>query len=163
MFDGLVRVLTWLAMVVLIPMMFLVPADVIGRYLLKKPIPAVFEINAYFLMVAVVFFPLAFVQQKRGHIYVNLFTQKMPERAKGVLDAFSTALGVFAYGLIGWFGLKMAIHSTEVREYVSGIIDVPIWISKWFVPLGAFVFCLQLIRDMVHHIHRATGARTGQE
>lgn len=153
-FDGLVKGLTWLSLFLLIPMMFLVPADVIGRYLLNKPIPAVFEINSYFLMVAVVFFPLAHVQQKKEHIYVNLFTKRFPVRWKALLDAFSLLIGLLAYFLIGWFGLKIAIHATSVREYVSGIINVPIWISKWFVPVGCFVFCIQLGRDALGNIRR---------
>jgi TRAP-type C4-dicarboxylate transport system permease small subunit len=145
--DRFIKALTALSILLLIPMMFLVPADVIGRYIFKTPIPAVFEINASFLMVAVVFFPLAFVHQKRGHIYVNLFTRKLPNKVKNILDLFSLVLGIVAYALIGWFGLEMAIESTKVREYVSGIINLPIWISKWFIPIGCLAFCLELIRD----------------
>ncbi len=153
LFDRFVKVLSSLAILLLIPMMFLVPADVVGRCL-KTPIPVVFEINSYFLMVAIVFFPLAFVQQNREHIYVNLFTRSCPERIKGAMDIFSLLTGIIAYGLIGWYGLETAIHSTGIQEYVSGGIDLPIWISKWFVPLGSFVFCLQLLRDTAHHIKR---------
>ena len=159
-FDAVVKGLTWFSLLLLIPMMFLVPADVIGRYLLSKPIPAVFEINSYFLMVAVVFFPLAYVQQKKEHIQVNLFTRRFPERWKAFLDAFSLLIGLAAYFLIGWFGLKIAVHATSVREYVTGIIDVPIWISKWFVPIGCFVFCIQLGRDALEKIRRIVSSET---
>ena len=103
-------------------------------------------------MVAVVFFPLAYVHQHREHIFVDLFTKKFPERIKIALDVFSLFTGVIAFGLIGWFGLIMAIEATQVREYVAGIVEVPIWISKWFVPLGCFVFCLELLRDAFRRI-----------
>ncbi len=146
-FDWVVRILTGLAISLLIPMMFLVPGDVIGRYLLKKPIPAVFEINSCFLMVIVVFFPLAYVHRKKEHVFVSLFTQRFSLRMNDLLDALSVFLGALVFGLIGWYGLEQAIHSTQILEYIPGIIDIPVWISKWFVPIGSLVFSLELLRD----------------
>lgn len=150
-------------MIMVVPMMFLVPADVIGRYLLNKPLPAVFEVNSYFLMVAVVFFPLAYVHQKNEHVFVNLFTRRWPKRLKSCLDLVSMLLGAAAFGLIGWFGLKTAIKSTAVMEYIPGIINIPIWISKWFVPLGAFVFTIELLRNGYGHLLTIINAPTKGE
>lgn len=133
-------------------MMFLIAGDVIGRYLLKSPIPAVFEINSHFLMVLVVFFPLAYVQRRKEHVFVSLFTDKLPPRARAVLDTLSVVIGITAFGLIGWYGLEIAVVATRVRDYIPGIIDVPVWISKWFVPIGAFALCLELLIDGVRHV-----------
>jgi len=157
--DGLTRVFNWVilaltgtAIALLVPMMFLVAGDVIGRYLLNSPIPAVFEINSCFLMVLVVFFPLAYVHRRRQHVFVTLFTQNFPPRARAMLDAFSVTLGIVAFGLIGWYGMEIALKATKVREYSPGIIDVPVWMSKWIVPIGAFVFCIELLLDGAKHI-----------
>lgn len=146
-FTGIVRTLTWIAVALLVPMMFLVAGDVIARYLLKSPIPAVFEINSCFLMVMVVFFPLAYVHRKKEHVFVTLFTEKLSIRVKAVLDTFSVSVGAFAFGMIGWYSMKSAIKATKVLEYSPGIIDVPVWLSKWIVPIGAFVFTLELLID----------------
>lgn len=139
--------LTGIAVALLVPMMFLVTGDVIGRYILKSPIPAVFEINSCFLMVLVVFFPLAYVHRRREHVFVILFTDKFPPRIKAALNTFSVILGALAFGLIGWYGLKFAVKATEVREYSPGIIDVPVWMSKWIIPIGALAFCIELLLD----------------
>jgi TRAP-type C4-dicarboxylate transport system permease small subunit len=151
--------LTVLAVAVLVPMMFLIAGDVIGRYLLKKPIPGVFEINSYYLMVLVVFFPLAYVQRRRQHVFVTLFTERFSQRARSALDAVACLIGIVTFGLVAWYGLKVALVSTSVRDMIEGIINVPIWISKWFVPTGAFALCLQLLLDAILHLHEAATGR----
>ena len=129
-------------------MMFLVTGDVIGRYIFNSPIPAVFEINSHFLMVMVVFFPLAYVHQRKEHVFVTLFTDRLPLRGKAFLEGTSAIMGFAVYGLIGWYGLQKAILATRVLEYIPGIVDVPVWLSKWIIPIGCLVFCIELARDV---------------
>jgi len=168
--DRLIGILHWVAlgltgvaMALLVPMMFLVTGDVIGRYLFKSPIPAVFEINSCFIMVAVVFFPLAYVHERGQHVFVTLFTDKFPPRVRAALETFSLVLGALAFGLIGGYGTKFAIKATKVREYSPGIIDVPVWISKWIVPIGAFIFCLALLLDGAKHIQTIINPSTEEK
>jgi TRAP-type C4-dicarboxylate transport system permease small subunit len=129
-----------------------VAGDVIGRYVFKWPIPAVFEVNTNFLMVIVVFFPMAYVHVMDQHVFVTLFTEKLPARAKALLDAISVLLGAAVYSLIGWYGAYIAIEATRAREYSPGIIDVPVWMAKWIVPIGAFVFCIELLFSAMKHM-----------
>ena len=157
--ERIARVYNWVmivlmgtAIAVLVPMMFLVAGDVLGRYLLKQPIPAVFEINSHFLMVLVVFFPLAYVQRRKEHVFVTVFTERFPSRAKAALDALSVVIGIIAFGLIGWYGLDVALVSTRVGDHIPGIIDVPVWISKWIIPIGAFALCVELLIDGARHV-----------
>jgi TRAP-type C4-dicarboxylate transport system permease small subunit len=144
-FHWVILALTGISVALLVPMMFLVAGDVIGRYIFKSPIPAVFEINSNFLMVIVVFFPLAYVHRHGEHVFVTLFTEKFPPRIKAALDTFSVTLGAVVFGLIGWYGVIFALKATKVREYSPGIVDLPVWISKWIVPIGAFAFCVELM------------------
>ena len=146
-FDRFISILTGVAVGLLVPMMFLVTGDVIGRYILNSPIPAVFEINSHFLMVMVVFFPLAYVHHKKEHVFVTLFTDRLPLRGKAFLEGISAILGFMVYGLIGWYGLQKAILSTGLLEYIPGIVNVPVWLSKWIIPIGCLTFCIELLRD----------------
>jgi TRAP-type C4-dicarboxylate transport system permease small subunit len=156
--DWLVKGLTAVAVGLLVPMMFLVSADVIGRSVFNSPIPAVVEINSNFLMVLVVFFPLAMVHRRRQHVFVSLFTDWLGARAKAGLVAASLLIGLAAYGLIGWYGLDQAVRATRVGEYISGIIDVPVWISRWIIPIGCLVFCIELVIDLVRQLKTAVGS-----
>jgi TRAP-type C4-dicarboxylate transport system permease small subunit len=157
LFDRFVGILTGVAVGLLVPMMFLVTGDVIGRYVFNSPIPAVFEINSHFLMVLVVFFPLAYVHQKREHVFVTLFTDRLPQRVKSLLEGISAVLGLVLYALIGWYGLGKAIQSTRLLEYIPGIVDVPVWLSKWIIPIGCLAFCMELLRDVCRQFKRVFG------
>lgn len=156
-FDRFVGILTGVAVGLLVPMMFLVTGDVIGRYVFNSPIPAVFEINSHFLMVLVVFFPLAYVHQKREHVFVTLFTDRLPQRGKSLLEGLSALLGFVLYALIGWYGLGKAIQSTRLLEFIPGIVDVPVWLSKWIIPIGCLAFCMELLRDVCRQFKRVLG------
>jgi TRAP-type C4-dicarboxylate transport system permease small subunit len=147
MFDRFIGILTGVAVGLLVPMMFLVTGDVIGRYVFNSPIPAVFEINSHFLMVLVVFFPLAYVHHRKEHVFVTLFTDRLPAGGKAFLEGTSAILGMVLYGLIGWYGLQKAILSTRLLEYIPGIVNVPVWLSKWIIPIGCLAFCMELARD----------------
>lgn len=147
MFDRFVGILTGVAVGLLVPMMFLVTGDVIGRYVFNSPIPAVFEINSHFLMVMVVFFPLAYVHQRKEHVFVTLFTDRFSPGGKAFLEGTSAILGLVVYGLIGWYGLQKAILSTRLLEYIPGVVNVPVWLSKWIIPIGCLAFCMELMRD----------------
>jgi TRAP-type C4-dicarboxylate transport system permease small subunit len=147
MFDRFIGILTGVAVGLLVPMMFLVTGDVIGRYVFNSPIPAVFEINSHFLMVLVVFFPLAYVHHRKEHVFVTLFTDRLPSGGKAFLEGTSAILGMVLYGLIGWYGLQKAILSTRLLEYIPGVVNVPVWLSKWIIPIGCLAFCMELLRD----------------
>jgi TRAP-type C4-dicarboxylate transport system permease small subunit len=162
-FNPIVNLLTAAAVLSLLPMMFLVAADVIGRYILNSPLPAAFEINSYFIMVAIVFFPLAYVQRHKEHVFITLFTERFSSRAKAGLEIFSLVIGFLAYGLIGVYSLERAIMATAVREYISGIIDMPIWLSKWIIPIGCLVFCVELLLDALERLPLALGRQDAAE
>jgi TRAP-type C4-dicarboxylate transport system permease small subunit len=157
LFDRFVGILTGVAVGLLVPMMFLVTGDVIGRYVFNSPIPAVFEINSHFLMVLVVFFPLAYVHHKKEHVFVTLFTDRLSLRGKAFLQGVSAILGLMAYALIGWYGLQKAILSTRLLEYIPGIVDVPVWLSKWIIPIGCLAFCIELLRDVFNQFKTVFG------
>jgi TRAP-type C4-dicarboxylate transport system permease small subunit len=150
--DGIIKCLTAVATALLVPMMFLVTADVICRYVLNSPIPAVLETNSNFLMVSVVFFPLGYVHRRKEHVFVVLFTEGFPVRVKLALEIVSILLGFCSFALIGWFGLETAVAATRVKEYIPGVVNVPIWISQWIIPIGAFAFCVELLLDGLEHV-----------
>ena len=156
-FDRCVGVLTGIAVGLLVPMMFLVTGDVIGRYVFNSPIPAVFEINSHFLMVLVVFFPLAYVHQRKEHVFVSLFTEGLPRRGKAFLEGASAILGLVLYGLMGWYGVQKAILSPRLLEYIPGIVNVPVWLSKWIIPIGCLAFCIELTRDAFNQFKTVCG------
>ena len=78
--QGPTNALALVGGVAIILLMLHVVADVMGRELFRFPLEGTLEIVSFYYMVAVTFFPLAYVCHNEGHISVELFTKNLPRR-----------------------------------------------------------------------------------
>lgn len=142
--DGLVN----LGIVVAILMALHVTADVAAKFLFNFPLAGTLEIVAHYYMVGLIFFPLAYVQRKDGHIAAELLTRFLPARAREYAAALAyLAMAVFA-ALLVWRTSIDALRSLDVLESVqtSGYF-VYIFPARWFVPVGiGLMGCFALIQ-----------------
>src|SRR5690606_9299753 len=120
-----------------IAMMTHVVADVAAKYLLGTPIVGTLEIVSTYYMVAVVFLPLAFVQQKGGHIVVEVFTYSLPPRLIAALDALVLVVCLGILGIYIRETIVSAMSKTASREsWEATYFDIPVWPTRWFLPVG---------------------------
>lgn len=133
------RFLSYVAMVCLLLMMLQVVADVTLKYLANAPIENNLEIVSFYYMVAVVFLPLALVEAKHEHINVDLFYLMLPRRLQQYMYCFASLIAVLFFGLLAYQTAIDAYRATLVGEVMMGTSLVPIWPSRWFLPIGFFV------------------------
>ena len=153
-FGALTTLFLWLAAAATAAMMLHVAADVVAKLLLRQPILGTLETVSLYYMVAVVFLPLAAVQRDRGHIFIELFTQRLNARAQRLLDALALLLTFALAVTLFWRGLDVAVEKTVVRELSTNIeFQVQVWPGRWFPVVGfglTAVWCfLQLVDDVV--------------
>jgi TRAP-type C4-dicarboxylate transport system permease small subunit len=131
--------------------------DIFLRYIFGKPILGVIELNEC-LMPAIVFMGLAATQKYRGHIRVTLMLKRLQPRFREVLDLLAYVLGlvfIFIMAIVTW---QDALHAYQRRESVMVGMDIlPIWWSKFFVPIGLWAFSLQYLSDIVVQTARWLG------
>jgi len=120
-------------------MLLLVVVDVLLRAVLNIAIPGNDTIVASYLMVATIFLPLAMLQILDENIAVDALYQHFPAWMKDLLDVLAHLLTAAFYLLLSWVYLKVAIESFEVKEYVTGTWDVPIWPARIIMPVGLFL------------------------
>lgn len=134
-------------------MMLHVTADVSSKLILGQPITGTLETVSLFYMVSLVFLPLSIVQRDRQQIFIELFTQKMPQRGQAFLDAFALLLTLVFCALLTWKGLETAIEKTLVRELSNNIaFQVEVWPGRWLPVFGygaTALWCMiQLAADL---------------
>lgn len=83
--DRLERVLGVIAGAVLFAMMMLTAVDVVGRYVLNRPVPGAFEVTEM-MLAALIYCGLPLVSQRREHIVIDTFDYLMSRRVKRALD-----------------------------------------------------------------------------
>ncbi len=152
--GGLTTLFLWLAAAITGAMMLHVAADVAAKLVFRHPILGTLETVSLYYMVAVVFLPLAAVQRERGHIFIELFTQRLGARTQRSLDMIALFLTFLLAATLFWRSFDVAVEKTLVRELSTNIeFQVEVWPGRWFPVIGfglTSAWCLlQLIQDVV--------------
>jgi len=129
-------------------MMFLTAADVIGRYVFNSPVQGSYEITE-FMLVAVVFLGIAYVQSVKGHVKVEVATLWLPQRARLALDIFGYTIGLVMFILIAWRSGIFAWEAFVTKEYTWGLLELPLWPAKSFVTIGCAFLAIQFLADII--------------
>ncbi|SFJ54011.1 TRAP transporter small permease [Celeribacter neptunius] len=142
------RAMIGLAGVGILAMLVLVVADVLGRAVFNVAIPGIDTIVASYLMVATIFLPLGLLQLLDENIAVDILRDQVPDAVKDVFDIVGHLLAVGFYVLLGWLYFKVAVEAFEIKEYVTGTWNVPIWPARILMPLGLFVAALAALAKL---------------
>src|SRR5512138_2975434 len=123
-------------------------ADVVGTNFFDWPVPGALEITES-TMVLIVFGALAFTQEKRGHIRVELLHGYMSARLKSLADLFTHFLALVFFVLLGWYSLGELSYSWEIQEATMGTIRFPLYPARTLLTAGAVLLVLQLVLDVI--------------
>lgn len=133
-------------------LMVLGAADVIGRYLLNKPIMGAQEIGTVLLGV-MVFISWGATQEVRAHVNVELLTPRFPPMLRMIVNLVTTFLALVLFSLIVW---QAAMTGKDFHE--SGrliyVIHWPLAPFQFVVSFGALVLCLVFIMQMIESISK---------
>jgi TRAP-type C4-dicarboxylate transport system permease small subunit len=131
-------------------MMVQITADVVSRFILGHSITATIEIVSTYYMVALVFLPLAFVDRAGGHIAADVLTKPMAPRLRAATGKATDFLVLATLGLLFWFTLGEALRRTgEGEVWQSGPFLLPVWPSRWLLPLGSGMMALSVLARLL--------------
>ncbi len=134
-------VLAVVAAICLFLMMAQIVVDVVLKFVLNRPIQGNLEIVSFYYMVAVVFLPLAFVELRHEHISVDLFVMMMPKTLRRIIYAMGSVISAVFFALLAYQTFLDAVKATQIGEVMMGTNFVPIWPSRWFLPIGFAAIC----------------------
>ena len=149
--DYIDRVAVVTAIIAILTMTVLVTVSVTGRYLFGLPIPGDLVLSE-FLMVFVVFLPLAAVQAQREHVFVTFFTDRMGNRPKVVMETFGVFVGLFIFTIIAVATFTDVLHAWTFDTYTEGEIEFQEWPPRFVVFFGIALFAVRLLVDAVQSV-----------
>jgi TRAP-type C4-dicarboxylate transport system permease small subunit len=140
-------VLANIAAATLAMMMFLMVADVVGRYVGNSPILGAFEITE-FMMIVLLFFSVGYAQTRKAHINVDVLILKLPKNVRRFLQTIGSLLGLGLFSLIAW---QAVMHATRIYKAQQRSIDLglPVFPFILVAALGTAVFCLTLLASAI--------------
>ena len=124
--------------------MFLITADVVGRYFFNSPIPGTLEVTE-FMLCMIVFGGLTYLEIRGEHVRILLIYSRLSAKAQFALSIFAKGLGFLFFGLMTWQTFRSALHSFIIQEATWGEVSVPLWIGKTFIFLGCLMVTLHLL------------------
>jgi TRAP-type C4-dicarboxylate transport system permease small subunit len=149
----LALILAALGAAALLLMLVQTVADVAMANLAGRPIPGNLEIISLYHMVALVFLPLAFVEQRHEHVSVDLVVRLLPRGVQRAILVASYLVCAGFFGLLTYQTLLDAIASWRIGEITMGAIYVTIWPAKFALPAG---FAAILLMVLLHAWKAAT-------
>jgi TRAP-type transport system small permease protein len=139
--------------------MVLGAGDTIMTAMFGRPIPAATELASAFLAVSV-FGAMAYAQQERQNIVVDIVAKVLPRSIQKFVEVLSTASGALIMGLIGWRAALSAIEAVNLRETAAAAIMFPVYPFKIVVAIALVVAALEFGRQFVEIM---TGSRVNPD
>ena len=128
-------------------MVLIVTANVIGRYLFRRPLIGTVEIEE-FMLLALVFFGIGYAQVKKRHVSISVLVDRLPSKAQFVINNITCLPSLIVFSLITWQSLVMA-----KRYWIKGVSSLFLEISLspflCIVAAGCAVLCLALLSDFI--------------
>ncbi|MFC4409941.1 TRAP transporter small permease [Chungangia koreensis] len=149
LFSKLENIFLILSQVALVIMMILTTFDAFSRYLFSNSIVGAYEVTEMYLMVALVFLSMSYVQKVDGHIRLDILFERFPKRVQAIVNSVFYVLAAGMMFFIGLKGLEMTINALQNNLVASGLINLPLWISYIWIPIGAFLIMVRLVIQVI--------------
>lgn len=131
----------------------LILSQVVGRQI-GVQIKGADDLTAW-SVVAAGFLPLAYTFRNGGHIRVTLIIEKAG-RFKQPMEIAVMVVGLFFTGYLTYSSIDMVWDSIRFDDLTQGLINIPLWIPQISIPIGAAVFAIALLDDLLCLLFRAT-------
>jgi TRAP-type C4-dicarboxylate transport system permease small subunit len=128
-------------------------ADVVGTEFFGSPVLGTLEFTES-TMVLVVFGALAYAQERRAHIRVELLYGHAGARGKSFMEALTHIVAFIFFALVAWQGLGELRYSWEMKEATMGSVRFPLYPARVLLLLGVALLLLRLVIDIAQDIGR---------
>ena len=146
--DGISTVCGWFAATLIVASIFVTCHMIFVRFVLRQS--TIWQTEAViYMMIAVTTVGLAYVQQLRGHVNVDLIPSMLPNGARRVLAYAVLILTIGLMAVLTWYAFEGG-HEAFARNWKSSTVwGVLLWIPMLALPVGFGLYTLQLIADLV--------------
>lgn len=137
--------------VFLMGMALLTCVDVIGR-LFKYPIFGTVELVSFMGALAIAC-SLPYTHQEDGHIGVELFTRKLPSKARHIVELCTELVSLAIFILVSWRLIHFSI-SSKASGVLSMNLQLPEYVIIFLLACGFVIFTLTIINSIFQTLNK---------
>jgi len=152
------RLLAGIAGWLMLAMMMLLVIDIVFRSV-DMPLHGLAELSVFVMMI-VIYLGLSRCEEYSEHVGLEFAINKLSEKARSVMAAAVQFLAVATVGLMFYAVTTDAWSAFETNSSIEGLIDLPIWPTKFVMVVGMVFFLLQAIVNLINSILMARGHET---
>jgi TRAP-type C4-dicarboxylate transport system permease small subunit len=166
-FDRIIGVMNYCAIMLLIFVTLSVLTEVFMRYFLRHPLLWVVDIGEYILL-WITFLSAAWVLKREGHVRMDLVVSHLSPRAQTLLNIITSFMGVvICLALFRYSGESTWDHFSR-GVFRQGMIAVPKAPIMAIIPLGSLLLAIQFLRRASDFLrewkkHARTGLKTNRK
>lgn len=137
----------WISAALILSAVFITCQMIFVRFVLNHSTIWQTELVVY-LMVSATLIGLPYVQLLRGHVNVDLLPLMMPMQVRKYLAVFTLGLAISMMLIMAFYGAEFWYEAWSRRWKSDTVWGVRLWIPYLAVPVGFFLYGLQLVADL---------------
>ncbi len=159
--TGISKMVTYIAAVSIIIMAVIICYDVGMRYFFNKPTHWAIEYSQY-LMLAVIFLPLALVQKEKRHITVELFTNYLSPKIRTTLsELIIPILCLLVTCALLWQFAMLSYTLFGYHEVSTSALRVPLFPISLILVIGTLLLLVVLAFQIIETIRTRNSGKPG--
>jgi len=135
----------YLGIAATVTIMAIIACDVVLRYAFNAPLAWAYEFIGLYVMAALFFLPLGYVQRCHGNIAVDLFVKLLPVPVRSAFARMGNVLAASVFAIAcGAFAVK-ALDAFQSGDEIIGPYIWVTWPIYTIVAVGLGLFVLRLL------------------
>ena len=143
---GLVKVATWASAAALVVMTMVTAVNVFARYVFHRPMAGAIELSSL-LLVAAVFFGMAYTEVCKQHIIFEGVVDRMPRKIRSIIIATMRIIGAIFFVVLGWRSLLLAYDHFRPLPRMTNVLHIPISPAILVIAFGSFLMAFQMLLE----------------
>ncbi len=140
-------------------------ANVISRFIFNHSIIFAEELNSIFILL-VTFAGIGYAARHARHIRMSAISDALPDKTRKILMTFIAGVTAILLLILAWYSIQY-ISSLYAKGRVYPALNIPVYVSYLWVPVGLFVtgvqYALTFIRNLQHpEIYLSTNLREAE-
>lgn len=136
-----------------VAMAVLVTGNILMREIFNRPLLGTMDIVNIFMLLAISL-GLAQCGLKNGHIAVEFFTERLPERAQGIIGMIVSGTAILFWAAVVWFMGAYALDM-KLSNQVAGTVAIPLYPTALAAALGILALLLVIVIKLVDAVRMA--------
>ena len=149
------RILAGFAGWLMIAMMLLLVVDIVGRAI-NMPLQLMAELSVFVMMI-VIYLGFPRCEEHGEHVGLEIVANHLPPRGRAWMAVVSQTLAVGTICLLAYAVTTDAWSAFKTNSSIEGIVDLPIWPTKFIMVVGMVFFVLQGVINLADAVRRLRG------